>query len=99
MKGDTISMIVNGFRKEVFRAPSMEFATDTPGDVADGVNALKSPERATTLATHSRHVPDSIVPPASTCRAARIATSGGQERTPEVESRGCEWVREAAFGK
>ena len=49
-------MIVNGFCKEVFRALSMEYATDALRDVADGVNALKSPERATILVTHYQRV-------------------------------------------
>ena len=54
MKGDAISMIVNGFCKEVFRVSSTEFAIDVLRGVADGVNALKGPERTATLATCSR---------------------------------------------
>ena len=90
-------MIVNGFCKDVFRAPSTECAIDVPRDVADGVNALMGPERAATLATHCRRRLDSIVPDrVHVPSGGRITTSGGQGLALELESRGCEWVREAA---
>ena len=90
-------MIVNGFSKEVFRALSMEYATDALRDVADGVNALRSPERATILVTHYQRLLDHIVPDrVHVLSGGRIATSGGQELALELESKGYEWVREAA---
>ena len=90
-------MIVNGFCKEVFRAPSMGYVIDVPRDVADGVNALMGPERAATLATHCQRRLDHIVPDrVHVPSGGRIATSGGQGLALELESRGCEWVREAA---
>ena len=90
-------MIVNGFCKDVFRAPSTGCAIGAPRDVADGVNALKGPERAAILATHCRRRLDSIVPDrVHVPSGGRIATSGGQGLALELESRGCEWVREAA---
>ncbi len=90
-------MIVNGFCKEVFRAPSMGYVIDAPRDVADGVNALKGPERAATLATHCQRRLDSIVPDrVHVPSGGHITTSGGQGLALDLESRGCEWVREAA---
>ena len=90
-------MIVNGFCKDVFRALSTGYVIGAPRDVADGVNALKGPERATILATHCRRRLDSIVPDrVHVPSGGRIATSGGQGLALELESRGCEWVREAA---
>ena len=70
---------------------------DALRDVADGVNALKSPERATILVTHYQRLLDHIVPDrVHVLSGGRIATSGGQELALELESKGCEWVREAA---
>ena len=90
-------MIVNGFCKDVFRAPATECAIDAPRDVADGVNALKGLERVATLATHCRRRLDHIVPDrVHVPSGGHIATSGGQGLALELESRGCEWVREAA---
>ena len=91
-------MIVNGFCKDVFRALSTGCAIDAPRDVADGVNALKGPERAATLATHCQRRLDSIVPDhiVPVPIGGHITTSGGQGLALELESRGCEWVREAA---
>ena len=45
-------MIVNGFCKEMFPGLSMVCAIDALKDVATGVNALRSPERAIILVTH-----------------------------------------------
>ena len=90
-------MIVNGFCKDVFRAPSTGCAIDAPRDVADGVNALMGPERAAILVTHCRRRLDSIVPDrVHVPSGGRITTSGGQGLALDLESRGCEWVREAA---
>ncbi len=72
---------------------------DALRDVADGVNALRSPERATILVTHYQRLLDHIVPDrVHVLSGGRIATSGGQELALELESKGYEWVREAAAG-
>ena len=61
------------------------------------VNALKSPERATILVTHYQRLLDHIVTDrVHVLSGGRIATSGGQELALEFESKGYEWVREAA---
>ena len=69
---------------------------DALKDVARGVNALKSPERATVLVTHYQRMLDYIVPDrVHVLSGGRIAASGGRELALELESRGYEWVREA----
>ena len=72
---------------------------DALKDVARGVNALKSPERSTVLVTHYQRMLDYIVPDhVHVLSGGRIAASGGRELALELESRGYEWVREAAVG-
>ena len=72
---------------------------DALRDVADGVNALKSPERATILVTHYQRMLDYVVPDhVHVLSGGRIAASGGRDLALDLESRGYEWVREAAAG-
>ncbi len=72
---------------------------DALKDVASGVNALKSPERAVILVTHYQRMLDYIVPDhVHVLSGGRIAASGGRELALELESRGYEWVRETAVG-
>ena len=72
---------------------------DALKDVADGVNALKSPDRATILVTHYQRMLDYIVPDhVHVLSGGRIVASGGRELALDLESRGYEWVREAAVG-
>ena len=71
---------------------------DALKDVAHGVNALRSPERATIVVTHYQRMLDYIVPDhVHVLSGGRIAASGGRELALELESRGYEWVREAAL--
>ena len=72
---------------------------DALKDVADGVNALKSPDRATILVTHYQRMLDYIVPDhVHVLSGGRIVASGGRELALDLESRGYEWIREAAVG-
>ena len=72
---------------------------DALKDVADGVNALKSPDRSTILVTHYQRMLDYIVPDhVHVLSGGRIAASGGRELALDLESRGYEWVREAEVG-
>ena len=67
--------------------------------VAHGVNALRSPERATILVTHYQRMLDYVVPDhVHVLSGGRIMASGGRELALDLESRGYEWVREAAVG-
>ena len=72
---------------------------DALKDVADGVNALKSPDRATILVTHYQRMLDYIVPDhVHVLSGGRIVASGGRELALDLEARGYEWIREAAVG-
>jgi Fe-S cluster assembly ATP-binding protein len=63
--------------------------------VADGVNALRSPERALVLVTHYQRLLDYVVPDRVHVLArGRIVRSGGRELALELERRGYDWLRE-----
>ena len=65
--------------------------------VANGVNAMKSPERATILVTHYQRMLDYVVPDhVHVLSRGRIVASGGRELALDLEARGYEWAREAA---
>ncbi|MGH8243673.1 MAG: Fe-S cluster assembly ATPase SufC [Steroidobacteraceae bacterium] len=64
--------------------------------VADGVNALRSPERAIVLVTHYQRLLDHVVPDrVHVLAGGRIVKSGGRELALELERRGYDWLREA----
>ena len=66
--------------------------------VADGVNALRSPERAMVVITHYQRLLDYIVPDyVHVLSHGRIVKSGGKELALELEAKGyAEFAREAA---
>jgi Fe-S cluster assembly ATP-binding protein len=63
--------------------------------VADGVNALRSPDRAIVLVTHYQRLLDHVVPDrVHVLSGGRIVKSGGRELALELERRGYDWLRE-----
>jgi Fe-S cluster assembly ATP-binding protein len=67
--------------------------------VAEGVNALRSPERAIILVTHYQRLLDYIRPDyVHVLSQGRIVRSGDKSLALELEERGYDWVREAANG-
>jgi len=63
--------------------------------VADGVNALRSPERAFLVITHYQRLLDYIKPDVVHVLAdGRIAESGGPELALELEAHGYAWLRD-----
>jgi Fe-S cluster assembly ATP-binding protein len=65
--------------------------------VANGVNAMRSPERAIILVTHYQRLLEYIVPDRVHVLAhGRIARSGGPELAKELERRGYGWIEEAS---
>ncbi|MFP4136843.1 MAG: Fe-S cluster assembly ATPase SufC [Halomonas sp.] len=63
--------------------------------VADGVNSLRSEERAILLVTHYQRLLDFVVPDrVHVLVDGRIAKSGNAELARELESRGYDWVLE-----
>ena len=65
--------------------------------VADGVNALRSPERSFILVTHYQRLLDYIKPDYVHVLAhGRIVKSGGPELALELEKQGYGWIEQAA---
>ena len=63
--------------------------------VADGVNKLRSDERAFVVITHYQRLLDYIVPDfVHVMVDGRIVKSGGKELALELEEKGYDWVRE-----
>jgi Fe-S cluster assembly ATP-binding protein len=64
--------------------------------VADGINALRSPERATVLVTHYQRLLDYVQPDyVHVLAGGRIVRSGGPELARELEEKGYGWLEAA----
>lgn len=62
--------------------------------VADGVNKLRSPERATIVVTHYQRLLDYIVPDyVHVLYQGRIVKSGPKELALELEEKGYDWIK------
>ncbi|MBL8999059.1 MAG: Fe-S cluster assembly ATPase SufC, partial [Gemmatimonadetes bacterium] len=96
-------------RNEIFQMAVLETAlcvldeTDSGLDidalktVADGVNALRSPERAFVVVTHYQRLLNYIVPDyVHILKEGRIVKSGGKELALELEDKGYGWLDELA---
>ena len=67
--------------------------------VANGVNALRGPERAIIVVTHYQRLLNYIVPDfVHVLSDGRIVKSGGKELALELEDRGYAWLEEAVVG-
>jgi len=65
--------------------------------VADGVNSMRSPERAFIIVTHYQRLLNYIEPDTvHVLSAGRIARSGGPELAIELEQRGYGWLEQEA---
>ena len=65
--------------------------------VAEGVNALRSPERAIVLVTHYQRLLDYIEPDrVHVLSEGRIVRTGDKSLALQLEEKGYDWVREAA---
>ena len=66
---------------------------DALKSVADGVNALRSPDRAIIVVTHYQRLLNYIVPDfVHVLARGRIVKSGGKELALELEERGYDWL-------
>jgi Fe-S cluster assembly ATP-binding protein len=64
--------------------------------VANGVNAMRSPERSIIVVTHYQRLLDYIVPDfVHVLSAGRIVKSGGKELALELEKKGYGWIEAA----
>ena len=65
--------------------------------VGDGINALRSPERAIVLVTHYQRLLDYVAPDrVHVLAGGRIVKSGGPELARELEEKGYGWLEDAA---
>ena len=65
--------------------------------VAEGVNALRSPDRATILVTHYQRLLDYVEPDkVHVLSEGRIVRSGDKSLALQLEEKGYDWVKEAA---
>ena len=65
--------------------------------VADGVNALRSPDRSILVITHYQRLLNYIVPDrVHVLYEGRIVKSGGKELAQELEEKGYGWIEEEA---
>ncbi|MGH8481612.1 MAG: Fe-S cluster assembly ATPase SufC [Nevskiaceae bacterium] len=65
--------------------------------VAEGINAMRAPERAIVLVTHYQRLLDYVKPDRVHVLArGRIARSGGPELAAELEQKGYGWLESAA---
>ncbi len=65
--------------------------------VADGVNALRSPERAVILVTHYQRLLNHIIPDfVHVLSGGRIVRSGGKELALALEEKGYGWIENEA---
>jgi len=65
--------------------------------VAEGINALRSPDRAIVLVTHYQRLLDYVEPDqVHVLSGGRIARSGDKSLALKLEEQGYDWVREAA---
>ncbi|SEQ07628.1 Fe-S cluster assembly ATP-binding protein [Solimonas aquatica] len=64
--------------------------------VAEGINAMRSPERATVLVTHYQRLLDYVQPDhVHVLAGGRIIKSGGPELARELEEKGYGWLQAA----
>jgi Fe-S cluster assembly ATP-binding protein len=67
--------------------------------VAEGVNALRHPDRAIILVTHYQRLLDYVEPDfVHVLSGGRIVRSGGKSLALELEEKGYDWLKEAANG-
>ena len=67
--------------------------------VANGVNALRSPERAMVVVTHYQRLLNYIVPDfVHVLSDGRIVKSGGKELALELEDKGYSWIEDQPHG-
>ena len=67
--------------------------------VANGVNALRSPERSIIVVTHYQRLLNYIIPDhVHVLSSGRIVKSGGKELALELEEKGYGWLEESTVG-
>ncbi len=96
-RNEILQMLVLEPRLAVLDETDSGLDVDALKIVANGVNSLRSPDRAMILITHYERLLELIVPDyVHVLTGGRIVKSGGYELARELEQRGYEWIQEEA---
>ena len=88
-----------GVLKREWHGTQVRVGPDALRVVANGVNALHSPEKAAIVVTHYQRLLEYIVPDyVHVLYKGRIVRSGGKELALELEEKGYDWVKDEAVG-
>ena len=93
-RNEIFQMVVLDPRLAVLDETDSGLDIDALKIVADGVNALRGPDRAMIVITHYQRLLNYIVPDhVHVLLNGRIVRSGGRELALELEERGYDWVK------
>jgi Fe-S cluster assembly ATP-binding protein len=96
-RNEILQMLVLGPKLAVLDETDSGLDIDALKVVANGVNTLRSPQRAFVLVTHYQRLLNHVAPDfVHVLVKGRIARSGGPELALELEQRGYDWVVDAA---
>jgi Fe-S cluster assembly ATP-binding protein len=99
-RNEIFQMVVLEPRLAVLDETDSGLDIDALKTVAEGVNAMRSPDRAVLLVTHYQRLLNYIVPDfVHVLTNGRIVRSGGKELALELEERGYSWVDEPAAAR
>ncbi len=95
-RNEILQMLVLEPRLAVLDETDSGLDIDALKVVSQGINSLRSPERAVVLVTHYQRLLEHVVPDRVHVLArGRIVRSGGRELALELERRGYDWLLEA----
>jgi Fe-S cluster assembly ATP-binding protein len=95
-RNEIFQMLVLQPRLAVLDETDSGLDIDALKTVAEGVNAMRSPDRAIVVVTHYQRLLNYIVPDfVHVLTDGRIARSGGKELALELEEKGYGWIDEA----
>ncbi len=92
-RNEILQMLVLEPRLAILDETDSGLDIDALKTVADGINALRSPERATLMVTHYQRLLDYVKPDhVHVLAGGRIVKSGGPELALELEEKGYGWL-------
>jgi Fe-S cluster assembly ATP-binding protein len=99
-RNEVLQMVVLEPRLAILDEADSGLDIDALQTVANGVNRMRSPERAIVLVTHYQRLLDYVVPDyVHVLSQGRIVMSGTRELALELERKGYGWLTEEAAGQ
>ncbi len=96
-RNEILQMAILKPRQAILDETDSGLDIDAMKAVANGINALRDPERSIVLVTHYQRLLDFVEPDfVHVLSQGKIVRSGDKSLALELEERGYEWVREAA---